>query len=278
MDTNNVKIWSVTRLPFAPKGWLADMREQIRQDLKSLNLKVGNTFCACYVSSDNRFCDVENVLFYNVGMSNFNNLTKNGLIFERVFKEPPEFQKLRFPHLQHYSVEENFSSYWEPEKELAQFSSLPINHWSQSTKIDHIWYALKKGNIETFDSLKTQQSFGLEIKLNMNKKVRISSILKVLLDGITCAFQSHLNNDDQILFDKISQRLGTDSKQIRELLIDEDNTILGKNKLIHKFGMDGIQWNPKDDALVKIQIFPKYSDSKQVTFSGKLYSVKTKSQ
>ena len=179
--------------------------------------------------------------------------------------------------MQHYSVEENFSSYWEPEKELAQFSSLPINHWSQSTKIDHIWYALKKGNIETFDSLKTQQSFGLEIKLNMNKKVRISSILKVLLDGITCAFQSHLNNDDQILFDKISQRLGTDSKQIRELLIDEDNAILGKNKLIHKFGMDGIKWNPKDDALVKIQIFPKYSDSKQVTFSGKLYSVKTKS-
>ena len=96
--------------------------------------------------------------------------------------------------------------------------------------------------------------------------------------SLSCAsVLSHLNNDDQILFDKISQRLGTDSKQIRELLIDEDNAILGKNKLIHKFGMDGIKWNPKDDALVKIQIFPKYSDSKQVTFSGKLYSVKTKS-
>ena len=81
VDENNVKIWSVTRLPFEPKGWLVDMRQQIRQDLKLLNLKKNTIFSAFYVSSDNSFCDVENVLFYNVGMSNFNNLTKNGLIF-----------------------------------------------------------------------------------------------------------------------------------------------------------------------------------------------------
>ncbi len=104
VDKNNVKIWSVTRLPFEPKGWLVDMREQIRQDLRLLNLEKDHTFCAYYISSDNSFCDVENILFYNVGVSYFNNLTKNGLIFERVFKQPPEFQKFEFPHFQHYSV------------------------------------------------------------------------------------------------------------------------------------------------------------------------------
>ena len=46
VDENNVKIWSVTRLPFEPKGWLVDMRQQIRQDLKLLNLKKNTIFSA----------------------------------------------------------------------------------------------------------------------------------------------------------------------------------------------------------------------------------------
>ncbi len=276
VDENNVKIWSVTRLPFEPKGWLVDMRQQIRQDLKLLNLKKNTIFSAFYVSSDNSFCDVENVLFYNVGMSNFNNLTKNGLIFERVFKDPQNSQKSKFPHLQHYRIEENFSSYWELKKELAKFSSHSLDNLSSSTKIHHIWHALKKGKIQTFGHIKNQEKLGLEIKLNLNKETRISSILKVLLDGIVCGFQSHLNADDDLLFNKISERLKTNSNHIRKLLINEDNAILGKNRLVHKFGMDGIQWNPKDDALVKIQIFPKYHDSEQVTFTGKLFSVKAK--
>ena len=274
VDKNNVKIWSVTRLPFEPKGWLVDMREQIRQDLRLLNLEKDHTFCAYYISSDNSFCDVENILFYNVGVSYFNNLTKNGLIFERVFKQPPEFQKFEFPHFQHYSVGKNFFSYWKLEKELAKFSSAPIRHFSLDTKVDQIWYALKKGNVQSLDSLKTSQNFGLELKLNLNRETRLSSILKVLLDGIISAFQSHLNDNNQFLFDKISERLETNPEQVRELLLNEDNAVLGKNKLIHKRA-DSIQWNPKDDGLVKVQVFPKYSDSEYTTFSGKIFSVKT---
>ena len=119
------------------------------------------------------------------------------------------------------------------------------------TKVDQIWYALKKGNVQSLDSLKTSQNFGLELKLNLNRETRLSSILKVLLDGIISAFQSHLNDNNQFLFDKISERLEINPEQVRELLLNEDNAVLGKNKLIHKRA-DSIQWNPKDLSLIHI--------------------------
>ena len=271
VDSKSVQVWSRTRLPFEPKGWLKDLREQIRQDLKHLKLERESVLYASYVSSEKRFCDVENVLFYNVGPNKFDNLTKNGLIFERGFAEPPKLDKFRFPHFQQYSIEKNSFSYWKPENELAAFSSASVN-FSNNTKVDDVWYSLKRGNIKSLNSAKIPQYFGLNIEVNSNKKMKISSILKVLLDGIISAFQCHLNNDTPSLFDVTSKRLGIDSEKVKELLLDKKNAILGSGKLIHKRS-DSIQWNPKDDGLVAVEIIPKYSNSIHTTFSGNLFSV-----
>lgn len=272
VDSKSVQVWSRTRLPFEPKGWLKDLREQIRQDLKHLKLGREGVLYASYVSSEKRFCDVENVLFYNVGPNKFDNLTKNGLIFERGFAEPPKLDKFSFPHFQQYSIEKNSFSYWKPENELAAFSSASVN-FSNNTKVDDVWYSLKRGNIKSLNSAKIPQYFGLNIEVNSNKKMKISSILKVLLDGIISAFQCHLNNDTPSLFDVTSKRLGIDSEKVKELLLDKKNAILGSGKLIHKRS-DSIQWNPKDDGLVAVEIIPKYSNSIHTTFSGNLFSVK----
>ena len=272
VDSKSVQVWSRTRLPFEPKGWLKDLREQIRQDLKHLKLGRESVLYASYVSSEKRFCDVENVLFYNVGPNKFDNLTKNGLIFERGFAEPPKLDKFSFSHFQQYSIEKNSFSYWKPENELAAFSSASVN-FSNDTKVDDVWYSLKRGNIKSLNSTKIPQYFGLNIEVNSNKKMKISSILKVLLDGIISAFQCHLNNDTPSLFDVTSKRLGIDSEKVKELLLDKKNAILGSGKLIHKWS-DSIQWNPKDDGLVAVEIIPKYSNSIHTTFSGNLFSVK----
>ena len=273
VDSKSVQVWSRIRLPFEPKGWLKDLREQIRQDLKHLKLGREDVLYASYVSSEKKFCDVENVLFYNVGPWNFDNLTKNGLIFERGFAEPPKLDKFSFSHFQQYSIEKNSFSYWKPENELAAFSSTPVN-FSDNTKVDDVWYSLKRGNIKSLNSAKIPQYFGLNIEVNSNKKMKISSILKVLLDGIISAFQCHLNDGTPSLFDVTSKRLGIDSEKVKELLLDKRNAILGSGKLIRKWGGSSIQWNPKDDGLVAVKIIPKYRDSIHTTFSGSLFSVK----
>ena len=273
VDSKSVQVWSRIRLPFEPKGWLKDLREQIRQDLKHLKLGREDVLYASYVSSEKKFCDVENVLFYNVGPWNFDNLTKNGLIFERGFAEPPKLDKFSFSHFQQYSIEKNSFSYWKPENELAAFSSTPVN-FSDNTKVDDVWYSLKRGNIKSLNSAKIPQYFGLNIEVNSNKKMKISSILKVLLDGIISAFQCHLNDGTPSLFDVTSKRLGIDSEKVKELLLDKRNAILGSGKLIRKWGGSSIQWNPKDDGLVAVKIIPKYRDSIHTTFSGSLFFCK----
>ncbi len=273
VDSKNVQVWSSTRLPFEPKGWLKDLREQIRHDLRHLKLGREGVLYASYVSSEKRFCDVENVLFYNVGPSNFNNLTRNGLRFERGFVEPPKLDRFSFPHFQQYSVEKNSFSYWKPENELATFSSVPLNNFSGNSKVDEVWFSLKRGNIERLDSTEIPQYFGLNIEINSNKEMKISSILKVLLDGIISAFQCHLNDSEPSLFDMTSKRLGINSEKVRELLLDRKNAVLGSGKLIHKFS-NSIQWNPKDDGLVAVEIIPKHDNSTSTTFSGNLFSVK----
>ena len=272
-DSKNVKVWSSTRLPFEPKDWLKDLRGQIRQDLKRLKLERESVLYASYVSSEKIFCDVENILFYNVGPNNFDNLTRNGLRFERGFVEPPKFGRFRFPHFQQYSVKKNSFSYWKLENELATFSSAPLKNFSEHTKVDEVWFSLKRGNIKSLNSAESPQYFGLNIEVNSNKKMKISSILKVLLDGIISTFQCHLNDNEPSLFDLVSKRLGINSKKVKELLLDKKNAILGSDKLIYKWS-NSVKWNPKDDGLVAVEIIPKYNNLMHTTFSGTLFSVK----
>ncbi len=284
VDSKNVKIWSNIRFPLfgvyhKTNPWLNNLRTQIRQDLSHLKLGREDILYASYVSLKKGFFDVENVLFYNIGTKHFDNLTRNGLMFERGIIEPPKIDKFIFPHFQQYSIEKSSFSYWEHENELATFSSAPlkISYWfdSPKTRVDDIWFSLKRGNIKSLDSAEVPQYFGLNIEVKCNKKTIISRSLKVWLDGIVAAFQFHLNGDEPSLFDETSKRLGIDSEKVKELLLDKKNAVLGSAKLISKFQQTSIKWNPKDDGLVAVKIIPKYSDLEYTTFSGKIYSVKT---
>ena len=169
VDSKNAQFWSSIRFPLfgadPPRShhWLKDFRKQIQEDLSHLKLGHGDILYASYVSSEKGFFDVENVLFYNVGPNKFDNLTKNGLIFERGFAEPPKLDKFSFPHFQQYSIEKNSFSYWKPENELAAFSSASVN-FSNDTKVDDVWYSLKRGNIKSLNSAKIPLYFGLNIE------------------------------------------------------------------------------------------------------------------
>ena len=279
VDSKNAQFWSSIRFPLfgadPPRShhWLKDFRKQIQEDLSHLKLGHGDILYASYVSSEKGFFDVENVLFYNVGPQHFRNLTRNGLMFERGITEPPKIGKFSFPHFQQYSIEKSSFSYWERENELATFSSAPLN-FSNNTKVDNIWFSLKRGNIKSLGLAEVPQYFGLNIEVNSNKKIKISSILKVLLDGIISAFQCHLTTNTPDEFDITSKRLGIDSEKVKELFLDKRNAVLGSGKLIDEFRQKGIKWNPKDDGLMAVKIIPKYSDSTDTTFSGSLFSVK----
>jgi hypothetical protein len=78
-----VEGWSVTRLPFEPKGWLLDYRTKLQAALRSLSPVHGLGLAARYHSPDDRLADVENVLCYNIGSSCYGHLIGGGLRMSR---------------------------------------------------------------------------------------------------------------------------------------------------------------------------------------------------
>ena len=82
---NSVEVWSTERLPFEPKGLLKRLRTDICSAVKGIRCGFEQILHATYVSPIRARCDVENILFYNVGTACFHQVDKAGLRFERVF-------------------------------------------------------------------------------------------------------------------------------------------------------------------------------------------------
>ena len=80
---NTVEVWSESRLPFEPKGWLLDMRNSVKSAVKGMKAENEAMLHALFASDQEGFYDVENVLIYNVGGGAFANLCRKGLCFER---------------------------------------------------------------------------------------------------------------------------------------------------------------------------------------------------
>lgn len=81
-SANCVEAWSRFRLPFEPKGESLEYREQLKAAISGLRAASTALVEAEYVSpSLPSNCDVENVLFYNVGAGAFASVARAGLSF-----------------------------------------------------------------------------------------------------------------------------------------------------------------------------------------------------
>jgi hypothetical protein len=98
-----VEGWSSQRLPFEPKDQLLKFRVALRAALASI--RAGGSLGAVYTSPVTSVCDVENILFYNVGLTAFARLIDRGVQFRRVIAEtPPSPGGRSFAHHQLYET------------------------------------------------------------------------------------------------------------------------------------------------------------------------------
>ncbi len=66
-----VDVWLDRRLPFEATGDMLTLRTQLREAIRGLQCPKGSILCATYASADDSFCDIENILLYNVGPAVF---------------------------------------------------------------------------------------------------------------------------------------------------------------------------------------------------------------
>src|SRR3712207_5375675 len=86
---HSVEAWSTERIRFPPVGWQTEFRDRLAGAIGVMDIPPGAVLHAEYASGSRDLCDVENVLFYNIGARPFAQAARSGLRFERRFDLPP---------------------------------------------------------------------------------------------------------------------------------------------------------------------------------------------
>lgn len=226
---DRVDAWSQERLKFDRlPPWMKEFRAGVRSAVSSLKPAYNQVLHALYSSQDRGVCDVENILFYNVGPGGFRAACRNGLSFARADSDPGEY-----PH--HHA-------YWLAEPQglvkgrlLARFST-PV---PAAPAVHSYWWAVKQAGADVF-SISPGRPFGL--RLRVPKNFNVSGQLKPLLDGVIAAFQQHRGRAVEAI---LAGRLGVQPDRVAAFLAEQRTAVLGQADLVWPWG-DGLQWNPCD--------------------------------
>jgi hypothetical protein len=247
-DAERVEAWSSRRLPFEPKGPMVELRSAIRAGLAGLHR--GRTLRCVYASPTTDFCDSENVLLYNVGMSGFTGLIDEGLTFERAFNMPPAPERLSGTALHHhaYLVDDGDEfHHWNVERVAATWHGIAPE---RAGKAADWWWATRCAARSQWTTDLAGKQFGLRIILTGTRR-SIAGVLKPMLDGAIAAFHR-----DPALSDEATERLARylhlDEAVVRDGLT-ASSAPLGARPIVRPF-RQGLQWNPADDLCVACTI------------------------
>jgi hypothetical protein len=245
-ETNgSVEIWLNQRLPNVghSNGRHCPARDDLRKALRRLAHQPGMLLSASYSASsaDRSGCDVENVLFYNVGAGAFESITRNGLRFERL-RRPPELAPsgLPFTHYHRYGFIET------PERPITKAATLfefALDGISSSTKPHTVWWAAS--GVTVLSSAPIKGRFELHVELAHPKIGNPSSILKPLVDGIISAMHSESNIDLEAV-QRLCAATGWRSDEVQARLRNPGCPVLGPRHLLGSY-RDFVKWNPADD-------------------------------
>lgn len=145
-----------------------------------------------------------------------------------------------------------------------------------SFRPEEVWFSIKNGRINVVNRLRnyTSSQIGLNVRLTLpDNKFKLVSVTKPLIDGTISTFHRWENPDHDIIR-IIADRLRTDTETVRNLLIQENEAILGSRDLVHKWS-NSIQWNPTDDKIVAVRLSLECADIESIKISGEIYLADT---
>ncbi len=277
-NSNIVELWSSKRLPFQPKGWLYNMRSSLIDAISQMEI-VDNAFLrATYHSQVKEFCDLENVLLYNVGSGKFKKLCRRGLVLERSFQLRPypfiEFSN--YLHYQRYEVTtKQLPMYWDVGKILAAWTDISMVKLTSDMKPHEFWIALKEHNgCVSSDEIYKDKYFGLSLQIEMPERsnFNLAAIIKSMLDGIIAAFHVYQGSELHLVSERLANVMSVDAQYVAKLLMDKSKAVLGVRNLLQPY-QNNVQWNPADDRCVAINITcKKATEKKAPKISGCIYA------
>lgn len=279
IDEKSVIVESDFHVPFEPKKSNPKMREKVvelynalRESVKQLVVEEDEILFARYSESDkNRFYDVENMLFFNIGCSAFSNCCKHQLAFVG--------DEERFSGLERTDVEDKYHYSYKvlKEKEIENMllDKMIVASWNRipiDTKIPQSatrYYATIRENADCIDiqgRLEEKSLFGMVLDITFPSKVLPASVMKPLLDGLICAFHGEEGRAEQTL-----KMMFKD--QIDFTVLSEKMNLFGNREYVSQYrGENSYKWNPEDERLQFAWITVHIG--KQAELSGKIYQWK----
>lgn len=248
-DAGRVDAWSTRRLPFEPKGSMVEFRSAIRAGLAALGDGSGRLLCV-YSSRSAEMCDAENVLLYNVGVSNFSRIAARSMAFERSYDLPPCPGELAGPARHHHLYLAH------PTEGLLHWRVQTVVSSWQGRLPDRLddaggwWWSTRACSPTTRGVSLQGQRFGLRVRLNPTRRALVG-IIKPMLDGIIAAFHSD-DSPESVAVGRIAVRLPQDPVAVESRLRSGERA-LGARRLVWAF-RNGVQWNPGDDLCVACRL------------------------
>lgn len=259
VSSKRVTAISKKRIPFEPKGEYLQFRNELRKNIMSLEPLENEIMMATLEYDSKDFFDVENALFYNIGVSAFKKATQNGLYF-RADVVPASSYCYEYRMANKDIVQSNI------DQTVCRFNFI-MNKITSDTKPVDVWWAFKDGVIETFGEVEGCD-FGVSIQVETSIKiVNLASIMKPLLDGVISGLH-HCIVVDETVTSKISNRMNAPMNFVKSRLLESENSILGERDLVRTYRA-GIKWNPEDERCKEVLLIPTINEKlEQIRITG----------
>ena len=267
-------------IPFEPKKANIRIRDKvialhsaIKNAIKNLVVGENEILFASYSENDkNRFYDVENMLFFNIGASAFRECCKSQLAFmgdeTRFYSDEEEKTDGEEKYYYSYLVKK------EREVEAILASKKVIASWDDifvDMKIPQSatrYYKTLRENssqISVNSVLNGKELFGMKLDITLPNNSLPASVMKPLLDGIICAFHGEEDRAEGSIikmFGMATDVINADTAKLN---------IFGEREYLSPYrGENSYKWNPEDERLQFAWItIHKGSKAK---LSGKIYS------
>ena len=256
-----IECWSDHRLNFEPKDYRLVLRRELGTALADLRPGPGEVISGTYESAVRELADVENVLFYNVGLGRFREAASHGVRFERSFAEPSRLASSdspRRPHLSRYEFVPagTVFAHWSAGATLASWADVPAPPLGENTRVGDIWLRMKRAAVERAGTLSGPSApFGMRlcIRAGAGGASHVALMMKPLLDAVCSALHQHDGTDLALLAARLAGEVQASPADIADLLMDDRQAILGARAALHRW-RDSVQWNPADDGLVAAEV------------------------
>lgn len=257
---------------------IRDFKSKLRTAIGTMRLQNNEILFAQYAEGreKNRFFDLENMLFYNLGPSAFAGCAVHGISFSALRDKAALCQQNGVKNRKYVycyqciplsAAESHFADL----PLMANWSDVPLNHYESNSPAKY-WKAIRsaRDSVTVFDTVESPlaSDFALKIELSFPVQVKLANVIKPLLDGVICAFHGESAQVLDCLTDFCMRQ------HCEELSIpNQFPAVLGKREFIRPYrNGQSFLWNPADDLCKLVSVTVSY-DAEMPSFSGKIFKL-----